>query len=166
MKAHFASLARYNKWANLRLYSMAGALLEEAYRRNVGAYFGSLHGTLSHLLNADRIWLRRLTGSGDQPGSLEAIVYDDLKSLRAAREREDDRIINFVGELDDAAFETMWDYQTLNGTPQRQPVREILAHLFNHQTHHRGQAHTILTVLGVREPEPLDLLIMLRTEQG
>jgi uncharacterized damage-inducible protein DinB len=166
MKAHFASLARYNKWANLRLYSMAGALPEEAYRRNVGAYFGSLHGTLSHLLNADRIWLRRLTGSGDQPGSLEAIVYDDLKSLRAAREREDDRIINFVGELDDAAFETMWDYQTLNGTPQRQPVREILAHLFNHQTHHRGQAHTILTVLGVREPEPLDLLIMLRTEQG
>jgi uncharacterized damage-inducible protein DinB len=60
------------------------------------------------------------------------------------------------------AFEEVWDYRTLNGTPQRQRRREILAHLFNHETHHRGQAHAILTVLGVAEPEPLDLLIMQR----
>jgi uncharacterized damage-inducible protein DinB len=110
--------------------------------------------------------MRRLAGSGDHASNLNAIVYDDLKSLRAAREREDDRIRNVVGEFDEAAFERVWDYQTLNGTPQRQPLREILAHLFNHQTHHRGQAHMILTVLGVTEPEPLDLLIMLRSGQG
>ena len=166
MKTHFACLARYNKWANTRLYDMAAALSDEAYRKNVGAYFGSLHGTLNHLLAADRIWMRRLTGSGDHGSSLNAIVYDDLESLRAARETEDDRIINVVGEFDEAAFERAWDYRTLNGTPQRQPLREILSHLFNHQTHHRGQAHTILTVLGVAEPEPLDLLIMLRTERA
>jgi uncharacterized damage-inducible protein DinB len=64
------------------------------------------------------------------------------------------------------AFEKIWNYQTLNGTPQSQPLAEMLAHLFNHQAHHRGRAHTILTVLGVVEPEPWDLLIMLRTEQG
>ncbi len=166
MKAHFASLAKYNKWANARLYGMASALPDEAYRRDVGAYFGSLHGTLNHILTADRIWMRRLTGSGDHPGELDTLVYDDPKALRAAREMEDDRIIKVVGGFDEAAFEKVWDYRMLNGTPQRQPVREILAHLFNHQAHHRGQAHTILTVLGVREPEPLDLLIMLRTEQG
>jgi uncharacterized damage-inducible protein DinB len=145
---------------------MASALPDEAYRKNVGAYFGSLHGTLNHLLTADRIWMRRLTGSGDHPDKLNALVYDDLTSLRAARETEDDRIINVVNEFDEGAFERVWDYRTLNGTPQRQPLHEILAHLFNHQTHHRGQAHTILTVLGVTEPEPLDLLIMLRAERG
>jgi len=166
MKTHFACLARYNRWANTRLYDMAAALSDGAYRKNVGAYFGSLHGTLNHLLAADRIWMRRLTGSGDPPSKLNAVMYEDLTSLRAAREAEDDRIIGVVGEFDEAAFETAWDYRTLNGTPQRQPLREILAHLFNHQTHHRGQAHTILTVLGVAEPEPLDLLIMLRTERA
>jgi uncharacterized damage-inducible protein DinB len=165
MKEHFASLAKYNKWANARLYGMASALSDEAYRRDVGAYFGSLHGTLNHLLTADRIWMRRLTGSGDHPGKLDTIVYEDLKALHAAREMEDDRIIKVVDGFDESAFERVWDYRMLNGTPQRQPLREILAHLFNHQTHHRGQSHTILTVLGVREPEPLDLLIMLRTEQ-
>jgi len=166
MKAHFVSLAKYNKWANARLYDMASALPDEAYRRNVGAYFGSLHGTLNHLLTADRIWMRRLTGSGDLVSALNTILYDDLKSLRAARQVEDDRIINAVGEFNEAAFESAWDYRTLNGTPQRQPLREILAHLFNHQTHHRGQAHAILTILGVTEPEPLDLLIMFRSGQG
>ena len=106
MKAHFVSLAKYNKWANARLYDMASALPDEAYRRNVGAYFGSLHGTLNHLLTADRIWMRRLTGSGDLVSALNTILYDDLKSLRAARQVEDDRIINAVGEFNEAAFES------------------------------------------------------------
>ena len=165
-KAHFAMSARYNRWANDRLYRMAGALPDEAYRKNVGAYFGTLHGTLNHLLVADRIWMRRLTGSGDHPDKLNATVCDELPSLRIAREREDARIVSFVDGLEEAQLETQWDYRTLNGTPQRQPIREILAHLFNHQTHHRGQAHMILTVLGVREPDPLDLLLMLREREG
>jgi uncharacterized damage-inducible protein DinB len=163
MKAHFVMLARYNKWANDRLYRMARAVPDEAYRKNVGAYFGSLHGTLNHLLTADRIWMRRLTGIGEHPNQLNATVCDELESLRAAREMEDERLVSFVESLDEAQFERQWDYRTLNGTPQRQPVGEILAHLFNHQAHHRGQAHMILTVLGVVEPDPLDLLIMLRT---
>jgi uncharacterized damage-inducible protein DinB len=166
MKAHFESLAKYNKWANGRLYAMAGELPDEAYRKNVGVYFGSLHGTLNHLLSSDRIWLKRLTGAGDSPSKLNAIAYEDLKSLRAARDTEDDRLIEMVGKFEAAAFDRTWDYQTLNGTPQRQPLREILAHLFNHQTHHRGQAHAILTLLGVAEPQPLDLLIMFRSDRS
>jgi len=163
VQAHFATLAKYNKWANTRLYRMAGALPDEAYRRHVGAYFGSLHGTLNHLLTADRIWMRRLTGVGEHPVKLNATVCADLQSLRAAREAEDERIVDFVDGLEEGRFAQQCDYQTLNGTPQRQPMGEILAHLFNHQTHHRGQAHMILTVLGVAEPDPLDMLIMFRT---
>jgi uncharacterized damage-inducible protein DinB len=162
MKAHFVMMANYNEWANARLFRVAGTLEETLYRKEVGAYFRSLHGTLNHLLVADRIWMRRLTGTGDHPERLNAILFEDLPSLHAARVEEDRRLITFVQSLDEPAFEEVWDYRTLDGTPQRQRRREILAHLFNHEAHHRGQAHAILTVLGVAEPEPLDLLIMLR----
>jgi uncharacterized damage-inducible protein DinB len=166
MKTHFVTMANYNAWANVRLFRMAGALQDEQYRRNVGAYFKSLHGTLNHLLVADRIWMHRLTGAGDHPAKLDAILFDDLSSLRAARAEADRRIIDFVQGLADPAFEEVLDYRTLNGTPQKHPRRQILAHLFNHQTHHRGQAHAILTVLGVTEPDPMDLLIMLNEQRS
>lgn len=162
MKRHFAMMAAYNRWANVRLYDMAAALPDELYRKPIGVYFKSLHGTLNHLLTGDRIWMRRLEGKGDHPDKLNATVHDDLVSLREARLAEDQRIVDFVDSLDDADFEKSWDYKMLNGTPRRQYVREILAHLFNHQTHHRGQAYAALTALGVSEPEPLDLLLMLR----
>jgi uncharacterized damage-inducible protein DinB len=165
MKTHFVMLANYNAWANARLFRMAASLQDQLYRKDVGTYFKSLHGTLNHLLTADRIWMRRLSGSGDHPDKLNAIVFDDLPSLQAARVQEDRRIQDFVQELAEPAFEEMWEYQMLNGTPQRQRRREILAHLFNHETHHRGQAHAILTLLGVAEPDSLDLLIMQR-QQG
>ena len=164
MKTHFAMMATYNAWANARLFRMAGALQDELYRKETGAYFKSLHGTLNHLLAADRIWMRRLTGVGDHPEKLNAILFDDLPSLHTARVEEDRRIIGFVQGLEEPAFEEVLDYRTLIGTPQRQRRREILAHLFNHETHHRGQAHAIITVLGVTEPDPLDLLIMLREQ--
>jgi uncharacterized damage-inducible protein DinB len=166
VKEHFVLMADYNAWANTRLYRMAAALPDEAYRRPVGAYFGSLHGTLNHLLVADRIWMRRLTGSGPQPQRLDQVLFEALADLAAARQAEDARICAYVAGLSSAQLEEAWDYQTLSGAPQRQPRRAILAHLFNHQTHHRGQAHAILTAVGVREPEPLDLLIMLREPGG
>jgi uncharacterized damage-inducible protein DinB len=90
------------------------------------------------------------------------IMFDDFPSLLVAREAEDRRIVDFVEGLADADLEQVRDYRTLNGTPSRLPLGDILAHLFNHQTHHRGQAHAVLTVLGVAEPDPLDLLIMQR----
>jgi uncharacterized damage-inducible protein DinB len=164
MKTHFVMMANYNAWANARLFRVAAELADELYRKEVGAYFKSLHGTLNHLLVADRIWMRRLTGLGDHPDKLNAIIFDDLLSLHAARVEQDSRIIGFVQSLAEPAFEEALDYRMLNGAPQRQPRREILAHLFNHQTHHRGQAHVILTVLGVTEPDPLDLLIMQREQ--
>jgi uncharacterized damage-inducible protein DinB len=165
MKSHFVMMADYNAWANARLYGMASQLPDEQYRRDVGAYFKSLHGTLNHIMVADLIWLHRLTGVGDLPKSLNAIIFDDLPLLSTARQQLDQRIIAYVDSLSDAQLEETWDYRMLNGALQRQRRRETLAHLFNHQTHHRGQAHAVLTVLGVREPDGLDLLLMQR-ERG
>lgn len=84
-----------------RLFRAAGTLKDELYRREVSAYFTSLHGTLNHLLVADRIWMRRLTGKGEQPEKLNAILFGDFPSLHAARVKEDSRIIAFVHSLDE-----------------------------------------------------------------
>jgi len=162
VKAHFMRMAMYNAWANRRLYAEAKALPDEAYRRDVGAFFGSLHGTLNHLLVTDRIWMRRITGEGEHPSQLNAIMFDDLPSLERARMEEEARIIRYVDGLSEEDIGKDLDYATTRGVPQRNVLGEILAHLFNHQTHHRGQAHAILTVLGIPEPKPLDLLAMYR----
>jgi uncharacterized damage-inducible protein DinB len=156
MKAHFEQFAQYNRWANARLYEAALALSEDDYRRDVGAFFGSLHGTLNHLLLTDRIWLKRLTGEGDHPDRLDAILYDDRRALALARAAEDDWIVGFVASLDGATLDGLHGYRTTSGKPHQQTRRDILSHLFNHQTHHRGQAHAILSICTGREPPSLD----------
>jgi uncharacterized damage-inducible protein DinB len=166
MKSHFSMLARYNVWANSRLYAHASHLPDEAFRRDVGAYFKSLHATLNHLLVADRIWMRRLSGTGDHPNALNAILFEDFAPLRAARVAEDQRIVDFVEGLEPSDIERELSFESLKGVAQRQPIRAVLAHLFNHQTHHRGQAHAILTQVGVAEPDSLDLLMMLHLEKN
>jgi uncharacterized damage-inducible protein DinB len=162
MQPHFAKMAQYNAWANARLYAAAHTLVDELYRKHAGAFFGSLHGTLNHLLVADRIWMRRFTGQGDHPARLNAILFDDLPALELARREEDQRIIRYIDDLSGDDLDTELNYSTTSGAPQHNFLRDLLAHFFNHQTHHRGQAHTLLTVLGVREPPSLDLLAMLR----
>ncbi len=99
---NFRQLAAYNNWANLRLYGAALELAEEAYRRPTGVFFGSLHGTLNHLLVADRVWLKRLTGTGEHPDRLDAILHDDRQDLLRARIAEDARIDDLVGSYTDA----------------------------------------------------------------
>src|SRR6185295_1707604 len=94
---HVRQFAAYNHWANRRIYAAALAMPEEQYRRPTGVFFGSLHGTLNHLLLTDRIWLKRLTGAGDHPDRLDIILYDDRKELLRARLAEDARLKHVVG---------------------------------------------------------------------
>jgi uncharacterized damage-inducible protein DinB len=162
VKQHFEQLASYNRWANARLYEAALALGDTDYRRDVGAFFRSLHGTLNHLLLTDRIWLKRLTGEGDHPNALDAILYEDRTQLALARADEDDRIMSFIASLDDRAIAGTLRYANTAGKQFEQSRVGILSHLFNHQTHHRGQAHTILSICTSREPPSLDLLGMQR----
>jgi uncharacterized damage-inducible protein DinB len=164
MKAHFASFARYNSWANRLLYDAAAALPDAEYRADRGAFFKSLHGTLNHLLVADRIWMQRFTGEGAVVDPLNATLYDMLAALREAREAEDRRIIAYVDGLDAARLAGTISYRRVS-TPDVfvQALAPALAHFFNHQTHHRGQAHAILTGIGARGPE-LDLLYFQRLE--
>jgi uncharacterized damage-inducible protein DinB len=155
---NFRQLAAYNHWANLRLYDAALQLPEQSYRRPVGVFFGSLHGTLNHLLLTDRIWLRRLTGDGDHPANLDAILYDDRDALLRARIAEDARLQRVVDGYADGDLVQPIAYRTTSGKDYSQLLQDILLHLFNHQTHHRGQAHACCSILTGTEPPSLDLL--------
>src|ERR1700692_2505604 len=99
----FRQLAGYNRWANARLYAATLALSDQAYRLHIGVFFGSLHGTLNHLLLTDRLWLKRLTGEGDHPNQLNAILYENRAELTRARIAEDDRLIAVVERYDEVA---------------------------------------------------------------
>ena len=162
MKPHLDMLAAYNEWANRRLYDAAAGLPDEDYRAERGAFFGSLHGTLNHILVGDRIWMRRFTGTGDAPQRLDAILHDDFHELRAARRAEDARIVAYIAGLGAADLDGVVRYRTLRDpTEIEQPLVPLLLHFFNHQTHHRGQAHCLLTGFKGEAPS-FDLLIFQR----
>jgi uncharacterized damage-inducible protein DinB len=166
MKQHFMMFAAYNRWANERIYAAAEELTDAEFIRDVGAFFGSLMGTLNHLLVADRIWMRRFTGEGGTPQRLDAILHPNLAALGLARAAEDKRIAEWIAGLTEAALAGRFTYVTVTDVRTvSQRLAPALDHFFNHQTHHRGHAHMILSVLG-KEPPPLDLIYFQRTEDG
>jgi uncharacterized damage-inducible protein DinB len=166
MKQHFQMFAAYNRWANQRIYDAAAELTEEEYTRDTGAFFKSAMGTLNHLLATDRIWMKRFTGEGDAPAALDTILHRNFEPLRKARIGEDDRIVKWVGGLSEKQLAGRFTYITVTDVRTvSQRLAPALAHMFNHQTHHRGQMHMILTTLG-KPAVPLDLVYFQRTEEG
>ena len=166
MKERYLQFAGYNAWANRRIYNVAATLSDEEYRADKGAFFKSMHGTLNHLLATDRIWMQRFTGEGQAPDRLDAILHERLDDLRAAREAEDKRIVDYIDGLTDAQLAGTIRYRRVS-TPEvfEQALAPALAHFFNHQTHHRGQAHSILCSFGKRGLV-LDLLMYQREAEA
>ncbi|PDT05176.1 damage-inducible protein DinB [Rhizobium chutanense] len=164
MLRHYRMFAAYNRWANARVYAAAAELSDAEFRSDRGAFFGSLHRTLNHLLVADRIWMKRFTGTGEAPATLDAILFETLDALTAARQAEDERIIAWTGTLDEPTLAADFTYVPVTQPIEiTQPLAPALAHLFNHQTHHRGQCHMTLTALG-KPSLQLDLIYFLRGE--
>ena len=163
MKSYFATLARYNRWANGRVYEAASDLSREDYARDCGAFFGSVHRTLNHLIVGDSIWMRRFTTEGSDFGNkLDAIPYDDFGRMSEARAALDERIVGFVDGLDDQRIGQSLTYRNASGKEFTDPLALLLGHFFNHQTHHRGQVHALLTRLAGEAPS-LDLVYYMRT---
>lgn len=156
------TFAHYNAWANTRLFEAAASLGPERFAADRGVFFGSMRGTLNHLLATDRIWMKRLTGEGEAPDRLDAVLFEDFDGLRAAREREDERIVAYVGSLSEPRLAGTFRYRPITDpTEVEARLGPTLFHVFNHQTHHRGQAHAILTGFGLAAPG-LDLVAFLR----
>lgn len=168
---HFRIMAPYNAWMNAKVYDAAERLTAEELARDRGAFFGSILGTLNHLVAADLIWLGRLAqhppllGRIDlaglpRPDSVRFTVSDDIAKLRQIREQLDRLIISFIDNLTESDIGGVFEYRRTDGTPHRKALASILSHIFNHQTHHRGQATTLLTQAGI-DVGVTDLLALL-----
>jgi uncharacterized damage-inducible protein DinB len=159
--AYFATLADYNAWANRRLYQACEALGATEYMRERPSFFGSLHATLNHILVADRIWIARIEGQTPPNLRLDQILYGDLIGLKVARVAEDEHIRNMISGITQASLDRPLEYRNSRGDRFETPLRLVLGHFFNHQTHHRGQMHGLLSQTAVSPPS-LDLSAFLR----
>ena len=154
---YFRQLADYNAWANGRIYTAAAELSDGERKAKRPSFFGSIHATLNHILVGDRIWLSRLTGRPHGIAALDQELYADFDELRAARVTEDERLSAIVDSYDEADLARHLSYRNMAGEDKCLPMVQVLGHLFNHQTHHRGQIHGLLSATNVAPPS-LDMV--------
>ncbi|MGF1618998.1 MAG: DinB family protein [Rhodomicrobiaceae bacterium] len=155
------TMARYNAWQNRSLYREADRLTDEKRREDRGAFFRSIHGTLAHILWGDMMWMARLDG-WEKPavGPADGETWMEWGTLKAERADADRKILDWAGKLDDA--DLTGDLTWYSGVYKRnasKPKWIVIAHFYNHQTHHRGQAHALLTSFGMT-PDATDLGFM------
>lgn len=147
---HARLLARYNAWMNDKLYAACATLSDEERKRDRGAFFRSIHGTLNHLLLADLVWMGRFQGQPFAFRSLDQELCPTFDELRARRTELDERIQHWAAGLTDAALEAKLQFTSAITKRTHEPVLwKIVAHVFNHQTHHRGQLTALLSQVRV-----------------
>lgn len=156
-------MAAYNAEMNRRLYAAAARLDDAARRQERGAFWGSIHATLNHLLWADRMWMSRFDGWEKPPVGLSGsgALHEAFADMAADRAATDAHLRDWAGHVDPVwlAGELHWFSGAL-GRDQVQPCAVLVTHLFNHQTHHRGQVHAMLTAAGQRTGDT-DLFVVL-----
>lgn len=166
MKNHYLMFAAYNKWGNDILYDAVAKLSDEQYRKDCGAFFGSVHNTLNHILVGDTVWMSRFQRTATNLKSLNANLHEDFDELIIARNAMDVQISEFAKNLSEDDLASNFTYQTIvDPEIVTQPLAPALAHFFNHQTHHRGQVHCLLSQLTGDAP-PLDLIYFQREKMG
>lgn len=159
---NYRFLARYNRWMNQRLYAACEPLGDAERKRQRGAFFGSIHHTLMHLVWADKMWLNRFASQETTFAALptRALIlpagadygselHPDWQDLRQTREALDERIEQWVGEMRPDFLNSTMRYANTKGVQRAHPAWQAMTHFFNHQTHHRGQATTLLMQAGV-----------------
>ena len=159
---HARIMARYNTWQNQSLYTAADDLSDEARRQERGAFFGSIQRTLSHLLWGDQQWMSRFAGTPPPAGSGKDSPnhYADWDDLRRQRVAFDAVILEWTNRLEPAWLAA--DFEWYSGLAKRnvsKPAWVLVTHFFNHQTHHRGQVHAMLTAAGAK-PDDTDLMLL------
>ena len=170
---HYSGMARYNAWMNEKLLTVCDTLSDAELRSNQGLFFKSVLATLNHLLLADRAWMLRFTkdreryvsrnadGSVIQITGLDHMLYSDWEAFKAERRKTDADIDAWVEELDEQSLLEHIVYKTSTGLEFDHPMWQAVSHLFNHQTHHRGQVTAALTRLG-KDPGVTDIAVMFR----
>lgn len=159
---HARTMARYNTWQNRSLYAAAEGIGEEEQRRDLGAFWGSIHATLSHLIWGDHVWMSRFEGWEKPTVDIRAsgAWVNEWSELKTKRRISNARIVHWAEKLTDYDLggEVTWNSGAANREMSK-PRWLLVTHLFNHQTHHRGQVHALLTAAGAK-PKDTDLFMM------
>ena len=168
---HIRLMASYNAWMNDKLYEAAQCLSHEALVADKGAFFGSILGTLNHIIVGDTIWLQRFAmhpahyaaldalSTSPSPQTLNQITFTDLESCSVRRKMLDDVILRWADTIKPMDLDVTLAYVNMKGLPQHKNMFSLLMHFFNHQTHHRGQVSTLLSQRGI-ELYDTDLVLL------
>ncbi len=150
-------MARYNRWMNERLYALCDGLEDDERRRDRGAFFGGIHATLDHIVYGDRAWLARFEGREDEMPTLGRLLHESWPELLRARRALDAEIEAWAAGIEPGWLAGPFRYRSqTDGIERTLPAWVLVVHLFNHQTHHRGQVTTLLSQLGL-DPGVTDL---------
>jgi len=150
-------MAAYNRWMNDRIYESLATLPDAERKKDRGAFFGSIHGTLNHLYFGDWAWMARFQDGDRPPYRIGEIIYDEFARLREARVDMDARIIAWAENLEPTWLSTPLTFRSVIDVRQRTlPAWVLVGHMFNHQTHHRGQLTTLMSQMGI-DPGVTDL---------
>jgi len=169
-------MARYNRWMNVKLFAKVAELPNDAIAEDRDAFFGSILGTLNHVMVADLFWLHRFATNSacrealaheltafPTPASHRDMLFNDFAELTEARERLDALILDFSETWTPKLLAHPMHYRNMAREEHERPLEQLLQHLFNHQTHHRGQITHMLFHAGI-DPGPTDLILMLMEE--
>jgi uncharacterized damage-inducible protein DinB len=147
--SYYQLMAEYNCWMNQNLYSVCSVIPDEKRKQNLGAFFKSIHGTLNHLLYGDKAWMGRFTNNPFSVTVIGQELYSDFDDLKAERNKIDQQILDWSKQLDSEWLSQSFEYTSnVDGKLRVLPTWVLVTHLFNHQTHHRGQVTTLIKQLG------------------
>ena len=139
------TMARYNSWMNDRLYGICAEIQDAERKQDRQLFFGSIHGTLNHLLYVDIAWLSSFLNDQDSMPPIGVDLYEDFGKLRGARQKWDSKMIDWASSLDESWLAQQFGAE---GSTWTKPNWLLVAHVFNHGTHHRGQLTAVLSQLG------------------
>jgi uncharacterized damage-inducible protein DinB len=144
------TMARYNEWMNSRLYALCAGLADDELRRDRGAFFRSIYGTLNHIAYGDLAFLSRFTGDPADVPEVDRELFAGFAELREARAALDTRLLRWAATLTaDWLWRPLTYTSKIDGRTRTVARWLLVTHLFNHQTHHRGQLTTLLSQLGL-----------------
>ena len=151
--ANFQLLANFNTWTNTKIFSACKELDEIEYKKDRKAFFSSIHGTLNHLLVVDRAFVAYIEEKNHGLKSLDQILYENLFQLEEARIKEDKRLVDLINNLSEESIHKEITYNGFETGKNTHTINTILITMFNHQTHHRGQIHNMLSQAGIKPPQ-------------
>jgi uncharacterized damage-inducible protein DinB len=154
--SHYQLMAEYNRWMNGKLYAICADMSDADRRRDRGAFFKSVHGTLNHLYHGDQAWFGRFTHR-PMVARIGHEFFATFEELRSAHEKLDNEIVAWTNTLSEDSLRSPTTYTSnVDGKTRTLPTWVLVVHMFNHQTHHRGQLTTLLMQLGI-DPGATDI---------